>query len=98
MESMERNAWIVEMEIGVGPSRVEKVTKGLPRTRKKRRARERSRVTLRSSKEEMMWFWEGLEAGEEKVRSALKAWKTKEDVTTREGKHMEREELKHLIR
>lgn len=52
----ERKAWMEEMERSVAVVRVEKVTKGLPRTRKKRREGGRSRVTLRSLKEEMMWL------------------------------------------
>lgn len=68
----ERKAWIEEMEKLVASARVEKVMKGLPRTRKKRREGGMSRVTLRSLKEEMMWLdWE---EGEEMVRSGTKVW------------------------
>ena len=60
------------------------VRKGLPRTRKKRRLEEgRSRVTLRSLKEDTMWrlcesAWVLSEA--EMVRSALKIWWVKTEL------------------
>lgn len=68
----ERKAWMEEIEISVASVRVERVMNGLPRTRKQRREGGRSRVTLRSLKEEMMWLdWE---EGEEMVRSGTKVW------------------------
>lgn len=86
LEEHERIAGIVEMERAIGLE-TSQVTKGLPRTRKKRRLEEgKSNVTLRSLKEDIRWlvgFCEAVAA--EMVRSGMKVWKMKEEVAWRDG-------------
>lgn len=76
-EENEIMAWMVDIEIGVRPETAQ-VRNGLPRTRKNLRLEEgRSRVTLRSLKEEITCVF--CESGRVfskavMVRSALKVW------------------------
>lgn len=87
-EENDRMAWMVEIEISVLVA-TEQVRNGLPRTRKKRRLEEgRSKVRLRSLKEEIIWFFceLGLVFSEaEMVRSGLKIWYKKEELAKRDG-------------
>lgn len=77
---------MVEIESSVRLE-TEQVTKGLPRTRKKRRLEEgKSRVTLRSLNEEILcvsWELEFCEA--EMVRSSMKIWYRKAELKKRDG-------------
>lgn len=92
VEENERMGWVVEMERPVVLRLiVRKVKKGLPRTRKKRRLLEvRSKVTLRSLKEEILcrvfqidrWL---VLFKEVMVRSGTKTWPTREELDKRDG-------------
>lgn len=75
LDVRERMAWTVEIKSLVVLS-VEPVKKGEPRTRKNLRLGGRSKVTLRSLKDDIMWFegWSVLFSPVEMVKSGVKVW------------------------